>query len=26
MTLVLANAAAQDHHADFKEVPELTRS
>jgi putative transposase len=24
MTLVLANAAAQDHHADFKEVPELT--
>jgi putative transposase len=26
MALVLANAAAQDHHADFKEVPELTRA
>jgi putative transposase len=26
MTLVLANAAAQDHHTDFKEVPELTTS
>jgi putative transposase len=24
MTLVLTNAAAQDHHVDFKEVPELT--
>jgi hypothetical protein len=24
MTLVLANASAQDHHADVKEVPELT--
>jgi hypothetical protein len=26
MTLVLANAAAQDHHTDLKEAPELTRS
>ena len=25
MTLILANAMAQDHHADLKEVPELTR-
>jgi hypothetical protein len=26
MTLVLANAIAQDHQADLKEIPELTRS
>jgi putative transposase len=26
MTLVLTNAAAQDHHTDPKEAPELTRS
>jgi putative transposase len=26
MTLVLATAAAQDHHTDLEEVPELTRS
>jgi putative transposase len=26
MTLVLANATAQDHHTDLREAPELTSS